>query len=214
MRVALTGGIATGKSACLQRFAHLGAATLDADVVSRAVVAPGTSGLAGIVQRFGDSIVRADGTLDRGALGRIVFADVSARRELEAIVHPAVYDVVEDWFRQLGEATRGGTSSAPAIGIVDVPLLFETGHETDFDAVVVAACRPDQQLARLMARDGLDEVAARQRLAAQWPLATKVQRADFVIDTSRTMDDTMSGVDAVWAKLLAMATDEDGRQPA
>jgi dephospho-CoA kinase len=213
MRVALTGGIATGKSACLRRFGQLGAATLDADVVARAVVAPGTPALERIVRRFGESIVGADGALDRHALGQIVFDDVAARRDLEAIVHPAVYDAVERWFRQLEGQGPPAHSAAVTIGIADIPLLFETSRDADFDAVVVAACRPDQQLARLMTRDGLDEHGARRRIAAQWPIGEKARRATLVIDTSETMDETLAGVDAAWATLQSMAAAAKGPTP-
>ena len=201
LRVALTGGIATGKSACLRRFAELGAPTLDADQIARDVVLPGTPGLRAIVDRFGADVIRPDDTLDRGALGRIVFADEAARRDLEAIVHPAVYDAIQRWFQALECDRPPARASTRPVGLVDIPLLFETGREGDFDRVVVAACRPDQQVARLMARDRLDEPAARARLAAQWPLDQKVARADHVIDTSGTLADTLAGVDRVWAAL-------------
>ncbi len=197
MRVALTGGIASGKSACLRRFAALGAPTLDADVVARDVVAAGTPGLAAVVAEFGDGVLASDGGLDREALGRLVFSDGRARRRLEAIIHPAVYEAVGRWFEDL-EAKADGPS---APGVADIPLLYETRHEADFDRVVVAACRPDQQLARLMARDGLDETAARQRIDAQRPLADKVRLADFVVDTSGTLAETDAGVDEVWRRL-------------
>jgi len=196
LRVALTGGIASGKSVCLRRFAALGAPTLDADLLARAVVGLGTPGLSSVVARFGRSVLGPDGTLNRRALASLVFSDAAARRDLEAIIHPAVYDLIESWFAEL-EAT-----SPPArLGIVDIPLLFETGRDRDFDVVVVAACRPDQQIARLMARDGLDEASARQRLAAQLPIEDKVRRAHFVIDTSGTLSATLAGTDAVWANL-------------
>lgn len=198
MRVALTGGIASGKSACLRRFAALGAPTLDADLVARDVVASGTPGLAAVVAEFGDGVLTRDGRLDREALGRLVFADGRARRRLEAIIHPAVYEAVRRWFEEL-EAQADG-SSVP--GVADIPLLYETRHEADFDRVVVAACRPDQQLARLMARDGLNETAARQRIDTQWPLADKVRLADFVVDTSGTLAETEARVDEVWQRLV------------
>jgi len=203
LRVALTGGIATGKSACLRRFAEHGAAVLDADRLARIAVEPGTPGLAAVVARFGRSVLTADDTLDRTALGRIVFADPAARRDLESIVHPTVYAAIEAWFADLGAATSHADQAKPRLGIVDIPLLFETGRHTDFDRVVVAACRPDQQVTRLMARDGLDEAAARARIAAQWPIDEKARLADFVIDTSGTLDDTIARTDAVWEQLLS-----------
>jgi len=197
VRVALTGGIATGKSVCLKRFAALGAATLDADVVARAVVAPGTKGLAAVVERFGPSVLAADGALDRQALGRLVFADEDARRALEAIIHPAVYAEIAHWYENLGQDS-GNLLQERRVAVADVPLLYETGHAGGFDCVVVAACTPAQQLARLMARDRLDEAAARRRIQTQWPLEEKVRRADFVIDTSGSMVETEERVEQVW----------------
>lgn len=180
LRVALTGGIATGKSRCAAMFRAAGVPVIDADVVARDVVAPGTDGLAAVTARFGPSVLTDDGSLNRDALGALVFADAAARRDLEAIVHPRVYDAIHAWFN---------AQTAP-LAIADIPLLFETGRHADFDSVVVAACRPDQQLARLMARNGLSDVDARARMAAQWPIGDKVARADFVIDTSGTLGET------------------------
>lgn len=195
LRVALTGGIATGKSYCLARLATLGAVTIDADLLARQAVAPGTSGFDAVRARFGAAVVAPDGGLDRDALGRIVFADAEARRALEAIVHPAVYAAVGRWFDGLRDA------APPAIGIADIPLLYETGRERDFDAVVVTACGAGQQLARLMARSGLTQTEAERRIAAQWPLAEKARRADYVIDTSGSFADTDARVQDVWQAL-------------
>ncbi|HUF47404.1 MAG TPA: dephospho-CoA kinase [Vicinamibacterales bacterium] len=193
LHVALTGGIATGKSVCLKRFAELGAATIDADDVARDVVEPGTPELDAIVARFGPDIVRPDGALDRPALARIAFTQEAARRDLEAIVHPAVYTRIRDWL-----AVQTGR-----VAVADIPLLYETGHADAFDSVVVAACRPDQQLVRLMARDRLDGPSARARLAAQWPIGEKAALADYVVDTSGTIAETRARVEDVWSALLA-----------
>lgn len=182
IRAALTGGIATGKSFCLARFAALGAAVIDADVLAREAVAPGSPGLAAVVQRFGGGVLRADGALDRPALGAIVFKDPAARAALEAIVHPEVYRRITEWFANLPSGTR--------LAIADIPLLFETGHEHDFDRVIVAACEPEEQLRRLIARDDLTETAARARLGAQWPIEEKVRRAHHVIRTDGTYVET------------------------
>jgi dephospho-CoA kinase len=205
MRVALTGGIATGKSHCLRAFAALGVRTLDADVLARQAVEPGTAGLTAVVARFGPSVLRPDGALDRTALGRIVFADPAARRDLEAIVHPVVYAAIEDHaqrpaFDECEQASGSGFS------LIDIPLLFETGREGDFDRVVVAACRDDQQLTRLMARDGLGEAEARARIATQIPVAQKASRADYVIDTSGAPADTDRQVIEVFERLRAEAS--------
>jgi dephospho-CoA kinase len=191
LRVALTGGIATGKSRCLSVLRTLGVPTIDADELARDVVAPGTDGLWAIARRFGQQILESNGNIKRDALGSIIFGDANARRDLEAIIHPRVYEAIRQWF---------GTLDAPA-GVADIPLLYETGREGDFDVVIVAACTPDQQLERLMSRNGLSADAARQRIAAQWPLADKVARADYVIDTSGTLEQTDANTREVWERV-------------
>ena len=195
LRVALTGGIATGKSYCLARFAALGAATIDADRLARAAVVPGSRALDAIVTRFGQSLLLPDRTLDRSSLGRVVFNDRAARADLEAIVHPEVYRRIGEWLATLPPGTR--------IALADIPLLFETGHTHDFDRVVVVACDPREQLRRLMSRDGLSERDARARLDSQWPIEEKVARADYVISTDGTVADTDSQVRTVHEMLNA-----------
>jgi dephospho-CoA kinase len=182
LRIALTGGIATGKSYCLERFAALGVPAIDADVLAREAVAPGTSGLAAVAARFGNGVLAADGALDRPALGRVVFGDPKARAALEAIIHPEVYRRIREWFANLPPATR--------LAMADIPLIFETGHNHDFDEVIVAACDPEEQLRRLRARDNLSERDARARLAAQWPIEEKVKRSRRVIWTDRGFAET------------------------
>jgi dephospho-CoA kinase len=208
LRVALTGGIATGKSHCLAGFAARGVPVLDADHLARQATLPGSAGIAAILERFGRAAIRADGALDRPALARIVFADPAARRDLEAIIHPIVYRAVRNWFAgeeaALERAPAAGTSH-PGFAMADIPLLYETGNETGFDRVVVAACRPDQQLQRLMARDQLPEEDARQRIASQLPIDLKRQRADYVIDTSTTLEDTDRQVNDVFERLSSEA---------
>jgi dephospho-CoA kinase len=195
LRVALTGGIATGKSFCLARFAALGVPVIDADTLAREAVAPGSPALAGIRARFGDSVMAADGSLDRGALGRIVFRDRAARSDLEALIHPAVYRRISEWFITLPAGT--------ALAMADIPLLFESGHSPDFHRVVVCACAPAEQLRRLMTRDHLSEPEARARLNAQWPIQEKVVRADYVIMTDGTTADTEARVRTVYESLKA-----------
>jgi dephospho-CoA kinase len=193
LQAALTGGIATGKSYCLARFEALGVPTVDADRLARLAVAPGSPGLLAVAERFGPSILRSDGTLDRGALASVIFADRAARADLEAIIHPDVYRRIREWFARLPPATRAA--------IADIPLLFETGHQHEFDRVIVCACSPREQLRRLMARDRLDEAEARARLDAQWPIEEKVRRADFVIRTDGTFSETDAQVRAVFDAL-------------
>jgi dephospho-CoA kinase len=195
LRVGLTGGIATGKSYCLARFAALGVPVVDAELLARDAVAPGSRALADVATRFGASILLPDGSLDRAALGRIVFTDRAARTDLEAIVHPEVYRRIGEWFAARPPATR--------LAIADIPLLFETGHDHDFERVIVAACDPQQQLRRLMQRDSLSEAEARARLNAQWPIEEKVARADYVIRTDGSVADTDSQVRTVYEMLIA-----------
>ncbi len=195
LRAALTGGIATGKSYCLARFEARGVPVIDADRLAREAVMPGSRGLAAVVTRFGSSILQADGSLDRAALGRIVFNERAARADLEAIVHPEVYRRIGEWFVSRPPATR--------FAIADIPLLFETGHNHDFDAVVVAACDPEEQVRRVMARDNLSAGDARARLAAQWPIEEKVKRASHVIWTDRGFAETDRQVRSTCDLLLA-----------
>jgi dephospho-CoA kinase len=192
---ALTGGIATGKSYCASRFAALGVPLIDADRLAREAVEPGTRGLEAIVARFGSGILRGDGTLDRSALARIIFADATARADLEAIVHPEVYRRIREWSVNL---------SGVRAAIADIPLLFETGHTHDFDKVIVCACEPEEQVRRLMARDRLSADDARARLAAQWPIEEKVIRADYVIRTDATYADTDRQVARIHESLTSL----------
>jgi dephospho-CoA kinase len=209
-RVALTGGIATGKSVCLRRFAQLGVPTIDADIVARTVVARGTRALAAIADRFGPAMLLPDGSLNRAALGHLVFADAEARSHLEHIVHPAVFEAIERWLDD--QCRQASDAGAPYVAIADIPLLYEVGQAGRFDRVIVAACRPDQQIERLMARDGITEADARRRLTAQWPIDRKRTLADFVIDTSGTIEETIADVDRVWAQLAGPEPGASGHE--
>jgi dephospho-CoA kinase len=199
LRVGLTGGIASGKSHCRRRFERHGIPTIDADVLSREAVAPGTPGLRAVVTHFGSRVLTMEGDLDRGALGALVFADPAARQALEGIVHPRVYEAVQAWFDTLPHA-------GVPFAVADIPLLYETGHAAEFDRVVVAACSPEQQLQRLMARDGMDEALARARIASQIPIEEKAKLADFVVDTSGTREHTDAQVDALVERLKSTVT--------
>ena len=191
LRVALTGGIATGKSYVLARLDRRGVPTIDADRLARDVVRPGRPAWSALVERFGSEISRPDGQVDRARLGAIVFSDAAARADLEAIVHPPVRQAIADWFD-----ARDAEARVP-FAVADIPLLYETGRERTFDCVVVAACRPETQERRVVARDSLAVEAARRRMAAQLPIDYKVARADFVIRTDGTFEETDRQVDAV-----------------
>lgn len=170
----LTGGIACGKSAAAAIFASLGVAVVDADQLSRDVVLPGSEGLRAVVAAFGEGVLTDAGALDRKRLGEIVFADAEKRRALEAIMHPRIF--MEG--RARIESFEG--TDAPYV-LYEAALLVETGGYKGFDGLVVVAAHEDVQIARVMARDGLDEAGARARLAAQLPVARKVEVADVVI---------------------------------
>lgn len=199
-RIALTGGIATGKSYVARRLRDLGIPVVDADVLARRVVEPGTPALDAIGARFGAGVIQPDGSLDRKALADIVFRDAEARRDLEAITHPAVRGAIEAFFREL--------PAAAPLAVADIPLLYETGREKDFSQVIVAACPPELQLARVMNRDGASREEAERRLAAQWPIDDKVKRADYVIWTTGTYDETDAQIGRVLTSLRASGSSQ------
>ena len=194
LKIALTGGIATGKSYVLQQFRQHGVPCLDADLLAHGAIGAGTEATTAIADRFGADVLAADGAVDRRKLGAIVFADPAARRELEAIVHPAVYRAVAAGLRAF--ALVGNYPMA----IVDIPLLYETGRAGDFDRVIATLCPPDVQLARLVDR-GMPMEHARQRLAAQWPAGEKAALADIVIRTDGSFAETDRQVAAALATL-------------
>jgi len=183
LRVALTGGAATGKSYVLDQFRRYGVPCLVADDLAHGVTAAGTEATAAIAARFGAGVIAQDGSVNRDALGAIVFADEGARRELETIVHPAVYRSIEAGMRafaKLGQST---------VAVAEIPLLYETGHASEFDRVIVTTCSDGLQLQRLLDR-GLSEARARQIVAAQRPTTEKAALADFVIRTDGERSET------------------------
>jgi dephospho-CoA kinase len=192
LRVGLTGGIGSGKSAVSSRLAARGAVVIDSDVLAREVVAKGTGGLAEVVEAFGDGVLAADGDLDRPALGRIVFGDESARRRLEAIIHPRV---------RARAAEIEAEAPAGAIVVHDIPLLVETGQTDRFDVLLVVDVPVDVQLARLTAQRGMSEAEAKQRIASQASREDRLAVADLVVDNSGTLEELDRRVDEVWTTL-------------
>ena len=188
--VGLTGGIASGKSTVAELLAAHGAVIIDSDRLAREVVEPGTAGLAAVVDWFGTGVLAADGSLDRAALGRIVFADPSARADLEAIVHPLVR-----------ARAAGLAASAPAGAVVVqmIPLLVETGQAGNFDQVVVVDVEPAVQLDRLQQRDGFSPAEATARVAAQAPRELRLRAADVVIDNSGSPEQLADAVERLWS---------------
>ncbi len=198
MLIALTGGIASGKSTVARRFAELGAVVIDADRLAREVVEPGTPGLARIAEEFGAGVLSADGTLDRVALGAIVFGDDKARRRLNAITHPAVGDRSRALFAAAHEADPDG------VVVYDVPLLVDgegRGRADEFDRVVVVTADEGTRVRRLVELRGMDEAEARRRIASQAPEAARLAIADHVIDANGTLEETLEQVDALWPTL-------------
>lgn len=197
LRVALTGGIGTGKSHVVRLLRRRAVPTIDADQLARAAVQPGQPVTEALRARFEPGIFAADGSLDRPRLGRLVFADAAARAELEALVHPPVRRAIDAWFGRCAACTR-----AP-FAIADIPLLFETARAGAFDRVVVVACDPAVQLERVMERDRLPAIEVRRRIAAQLPIADKVARADAVVTTDGSFDETERQVASLCRKLAA-----------
>ena len=191
MLVGLTGGIGSGKSLVAELLAAHGATIIDADVLAREVVAAGTPGLAAVSERFGESVQREDGSLDRGALGRIVFGDPVARRDLEAIIHPAV---------RARAAALSAAAPRGAVVVQVIPLLVETGQQDNFDQVVVVEVDPEVQLSRIMLRDGLDEAEAQARVRAQVTREARRAAADVVLHNNGTTEDLAAAVDRLWAE--------------
>lgn len=194
LKVALTGGIATGKSYVLAQFRQRGVPCLDADELAHGVTAPGTEATRAIAARFGQAILDPEGAIDRIALGAIVFSDERARHDLEAIVHPGVYRAISAGLRAFELIEN------PPLAIVDIPLLYETGHAADFDRVIATVCSQETQLARLAHR-GLSEAQGRQRLQAQMPADEKAARADFIIRTDGSFAETDAQIERIWGEL-------------
>lgn len=191
MVLGLTGGIASGKSSVADCFVECGAILVSADLLAREVVNPGSPALAKLVENFGPDILTPGGSLNREIMAQKVFSDPAARRKLESITHPAIAHLAECRLTEL-------RNSPHDLIVYEVPLLFEAGAESRVDQVLVVIVDPAMQMTRLRERDHLDETEAKQRLAAQWPQADKVQRADYVIDNSGSLQQTRSTVAALY----------------
>ncbi|HEV2067560.1 MAG TPA: dephospho-CoA kinase [Thermomicrobiales bacterium] len=187
----VTGNIASGKSTVSGLLAELGATVIDSDLVYRELVGAGQPLLAVLADRFGPNIVAADGSLDRGALGSVVFADPAALAELDRLTHPAVIAEVDARVERVG----GG------VVVLDAVKLVESGHADRCDAVWVVVADPEVQVRRLMQRNELPEQEARRRVESQPPLRTKLARADLVIDNNGTREDTREQVVQAWNRL-------------
>ncbi len=188
----MTGGIAAGKSTVSNRLRELGAHVESADELVRFVQSKGSPVLDAIRTRFGIGVIDGDGELDRAALGRLIFEDADARRDLEAIVHPAIGV-------ELQKRIAAAYAEDPhAIIVYDIPLLVETNRMDEFDSIIVLACDPDIRRQRLIDLRGMTADEADARIAAQATEVQRMQVADWIIDTGETVDDTLEQVDEVW----------------
>ena len=193
--IGLTGNIATGKSTVAAMLAELGAEVIDADQVAHRVMDPGTQVHRAVVEAFGPGIVGCGGEIDRKRLGQIVFADPAALARLEALCHPATLAAIDD---------RIAASKAEVV-VIEAIKLIEAGMAEQYDQVWVTHCPPEQQIERLVSLRGMGAAEAAQRVAAQPPQAGKVARADVVIDTATTLDETRAQVEAAWQQVVESA---------
>jgi dephospho-CoA kinase len=196
LRVGLTGGIGAGKSEVSRRLAELGAVVVDADLLARQVVAPGTDGLADVVAAFGREVLAPDGALDRAALGARVFSDDDARRQLEAIIHPRV---------RAQAAKLEAAAPDDAVVIHDIPLLVETGQADRFDAVVVVDAADDIRMERLVRGRGMSPTDARARIAAQASRSERLAAADHVVSNDEGLSELDAAVEQLWRRLTVAA---------
>jgi len=204
LKVGLTGGIASGKSTVSRIFASFGAKVLDADEVAREVLLPGQPAWTRLRQAFGQEFFHPDGTVKRKELRKLVFADPEKRSQLNAIVHPEVMKEINRRSEILSSSVQIG------VLLVDVPLLLEVGVANRFDKVVVVYVSKSVQINRLQQRDGISEEEAKQALKAQMALSKKVEQADYVIDNSGTLEETMAQVRKVWEELIKLARELRG----
>src|SRR3954447_23726997 len=192
MRVGLTGGIASGKSTVASMLVELGAVLIDGDALAREVVARGTPGLAQVVAEFGDELLMADGDLDRPALGRIVFSDEAARRRLEAITHPLIFERY---------AELEAAAPADAVVVHDIPLLAESGRADTFDAVIVVDVPAELQIERMVRDRGWSREEAESRIAAQASREDRLAIATYVIENTGDLDQLRAEVENVFTRI-------------
>ncbi len=196
IRVGLTGGIGSGKSTVSHLLASYGAVVVDADLVAREVVAPGTPGLAAVAEAFGPSVLLPDGALDREALGKVVFDDAAARRRLSGILHPLIGERSRD-------LTQAASSSGARVLVHDVPLLVESSLQSLYDVIVVVDAAPTVQLDRLVRLRGMHPTDAQARIASQASRKDRLAAATVVLDNDGTVEELTAQVQALWADLLA-----------
>lgn len=197
MRIGLTGGIASGKSTVSGMLRELGAVVIDADQLAREVVARGTPGLAAVVAEFGDQLLTPDGELDRPRMGELVFGDEDARKRLEAIIHPLVFERIVE--------IEAGTGSDDVV-VHDIPLLAESGRADTFDAVIVVDAPTEVQVERMVRDRGWSEADARSRIAAQASREDRLSIASYVVENTGTLEDLRQRVTEVFEEVVSAGT--------
>jgi dephospho-CoA kinase len=202
LRAGLTGGIACGKSSVAKMFAELGVYVIQSDQIAHELYRPGRPVYAEVIQRFGNSIVKPDGEIDRAKLAAIAFGE-NRIEELNRIVHPAVIEHQSKWIFEIA------SKEPDAIAMIEAALIFEAGTNTRFEKMIVVTCEPEQKVARFARRAGIDEAAARaeveRRTKAQWPDEEKIKRADYLIDNSGPLEQTQAQVKKIFAELKVLA---------
>jgi len=204
MVIGLTGGPATGKSLVTTEFKRLGAAVVDADVIARRITRKGSPAYAEIVREFGAGILLKDGSIDRKALGRLIFADAEKRRRLNEITHPRIRAQIRqevEAFKHVPAGLKRGKDSGSRLVVVDAPLLFETGLDTEMDSVIVVYADEEKQVKRLVARDALSEDEARRIIASQMPIQEKIKKAGYTIDNNGSAGAALKKAAELYKKL-------------
>jgi dephospho-CoA kinase len=218
LKVALTGGIASGKTSVGELFVALGAHLVQADRIAHSLMQPGEAVYNEVVRHFGREILNSDGSVNRAKLAEVAFGTdsdghrSSRIRELNRIVHPAVIRSQDEWMNAIG------AQDPQAVAIVEAALILEAGAGDRFDKIIVVTCSPDQRTSRFAARQKIDLEVARaevtRRMAAQLPDQEKIKAADFVIDNSASIEHTRKQVQKVWGFLIAEATKEQSSLPS
>ena len=199
--VGLTGGIAAGKSSVAARWVQLGATEIDADVLARQAVEPGSQTLTKIAEVFGAQTITTEGELDRAAVAQIVFNDPTKRQQLEQIIHPRVRELAQQRIQEL---------PADAIAVYTVPLLVEANVSLPFDMVVTVEAPQQEQIKRMVANRGMSEAEALARIKSQATPAQRANRADVILNSNQTLAELLADADALWTRIVREASEKQG----
>lgn len=198
LRVGLTGGLASGKSFVASALSKLGCHVIHADELGHAVLASGGEAYQQVIEEFGSGILNTDGSIDRRRLGALVFDEPERLAVLNSLVHPAVFQRQERWLAEIAEQDPEG------IAVVEAAIMYETGSDTRYQKIIVAVCTEEQQIERAMKRDQLSREEVLARLRQQSPLAEKAARADYIVDTSGTKQETIRQTESVYRSLRSL----------